>query len=311
MDRRLDQMRREGTLFRAATEVGVDYTVDRLRSRFDAVLLAGGAAAPRELPVAGRDLRGVHLVMEYLTWANRVQQGEVAASPITADGHDVVIIGGGDTALRQRARSVVHLDIRARPPDRRTPAMPGPTYPAIYRIAPAHEEGGPRRFSVVTLACLGDAQHRLRAVQVVDESRDQARRFHPRPGAVEQLPAQLALGFTGGEPSRLLADLNITVDDRGTVARDEDFMSSVDGVFVAGDMGRGPSLIVWAIAEGRSAAASVHTYLPHPDATSSPTRSAPATSRSPDPWGRSRWRASRHDHPVTIIPSRSSRHDHH
>ena len=190
-------MRREGAFFRAATEVGVDYTVDRLRSRFDAVLLAGGAAAPRELPVAGRDLRGVHLVMEYLTWANRVQQGEVAAAPITADGPRRRDHRWGVTALRQRARSVVHLDIRARPPDRRTPAMPGPTHPAIYRTAPAHEEGGLRRFSVVTLAFLGDAQHRLRAVQVVDGSRDQARRFHPRPGAVEQLPAQLALGFTG------------------------------------------------------------------------------------------------------------------
>jgi NADPH-dependent glutamate synthase beta subunit-like oxidoreductase len=223
----------------------VDYTVDRLRSRFDAVLLAGGAAAPHELPVADRDLRGVHLIMEYLTWANRVQQGEVAASPITAGGHDVVII----------------------------------------------------------LAFLGDARHRLRAVQVVDGSRDQARRFHPRPGAVEQLPAQLALGFTGGEPSRLLADLDITVDDRGTVARDEDFMSSVDGVFVAGDMGRGPSLDRVGHRRGPLRRRQ-RAHLPtSPDATCSATRSAPATSRSSDRWGRSRWRASRHDHPVTIIPS--------
>jgi glutamate synthase (NADPH) small chain len=271
LDQRLDQMRREGTVFRAGTEVGVDYTADRLRSRFDAVVLAGGATVPRDLPVSGRDLHGVHLAMDYLTWANRVQQGDVAVSPVTAEGRDVVIIGGGDTgtdcfgtALRQRARSVVHIDIRARPPDRRTPEMPWPTYPAIYRTAPAHEEGGLRRFSLDTVALVGDAQHRLRAVEVVDGFRDETRTFHPRPGSVEQLPAQLALlalGFDGAEPSRLLADLDITVDDLGTVARDDNFMSDVDGVFVAGDMGRGPSLIVWAIAEGRSAAAGVDAYL--------------------------------------------------
>jgi glutamate synthase (NADPH) small chain len=209
--------------------------------------------------------------LEYLTWANRVQQGDVPIPPITAEGCDVVIIGGGDTgtdcfgtALRQRAQSVVHIDIRARPPDRRSPQMPWPTYPAIYRTAPAHEEGGLRRFSLATLAFVGDAQHRLRAIQVVGGFRDEARTFHPRFEAVEQLPAQLALvalGFAGAEPSRLLTDLEIKISDRGTIARDDNFMSSVDGVFVAGDVGRGPSLIVWAIAEGRSAAASVDTYL--------------------------------------------------
>ena len=271
LDRRLFQMRREGTIFRAGIEVGVDYTVDRLRSRFDAVVLASGAPVPRDLPVAGRDLRGIHLATEYLTWANRVQQGDVAVSPITAEGLDVVIIGGGDTgtdcfgtALRQRAQSVVHIDIRARPPDRRSPQMPWPTYPAIYRTAPAHEEGGLRRFSLATLAFVGDAQHRLRAIQVVTGLRDEDRTFHPRSETVEQLPAQLALvalGFAGAEPNRLLADLEIKINDRGTITRDDNFMSSVDGVFVAGDVGRGPSLIVWAIAEGRSAAANVDTYL--------------------------------------------------
>ena len=226
---------------------------------------------PRDLPVTGRDLRGVHLAMEYLTWANRVQQRDVAVSPIAADGLDVVIIGGGDTgtdcfgtALRQQAKSVVHIDIRARPPDRRTPQMPWPTYPAIYRTAPAHEEGGLRRFSLATLSFVGDGQHQLRAIQVVNGFRDEARTFHPHPESVEHLPAQLALvalGFAGAEPSRLLTDLDIKISDRGTIARDDNFMSSADGVFVAGDAGRGPSLIVWAIAEGRSAAANVDTYL--------------------------------------------------
>jgi glutamate synthase (NADPH) small chain len=269
LDRRLVQMHREGTIFRAGIEVGVDYTVDRLRSRFDAVVLASGATVARDLPVAGRDLHGVHLAMEYLTWANRVRQGDVAVSPITAEGVDVVIIGGGDTgtdcfgtALRQQARSVVHIDIRARPPDRRSPQTPWPTYPAIYRTAPAHEEGGLRRFSLATLAFLGDAQHRLRGVQVVDGFRDEDRTFHPRSTTVEQLPAQLALvalGFVGTEHSRLLTDLDIKTNTLGTIAREDNFMSSTDGVFIAGDAGRGPSLIVWAIAEGRSAAANVDT----------------------------------------------------
>jgi glutamate synthase (NADPH/NADH) small chain len=142
--------------------------------------------------------------------------------------------------------------------------MPWPTYPAIYRTAPAHEEGGLRRFSLATLFFVGDGQHRLRAIQVVNGFRDEARTFHPHPESVEHLPAQLALvalGFAGAEPSRLLTDLDITMNDLGTIARDDNFMSSADGVFVAGDAGRGPSLIVWAIAEGRSAAASVDTYL--------------------------------------------------
>jgi glutamate synthase (NADPH/NADH) small chain len=271
LDRRLIQMRSEGTIFRARIEVGVDYTVDRLWSRFDAVVLASGAPVPRDLPVVGRDLRGIHLAMEYLTWANRVQQGDITVSPITAEGLDVVIIGGGDTgtdcfgtALRQRAQSVVHIDIRARPPDRRSPQTPWPTYPTIYRTAPAHEEGGHRRFSLATLAFVGDAQQRLRAVQVADGFRDENRTFHPRSDAVEHVPAQLALvalGFSGTEPSRLLTDLGITINELGAVARDDNYMSSAEGVFVAGDAGRGPSLIVWAIAEGRSAAANVDTYL--------------------------------------------------
>ncbi|GEL20432.1 glutamate synthase subunit beta [Pseudonocardia asaccharolytica] len=271
LERRIEQMRAEGTVFRPGVEVGIDLTVDELRSGSDAVVLAGGATAPRELRVPGRGLSGVHLAMEYLTWANRVQEGDVAVSPITAEGRDVVIIGGGDTgtdclgtAHRQRMRSVAHLDIRPRPPARRTEEMPWPTHPAIYRTSPAHEEGGARLFAVDTLEFHGDAQGGLRAITITEGYRDENKRFHPRIGAVEEIPAQLALlalGFLGPERGRLLADVGVDLDERGNVGRDEHFMTNVEGVFVAGDMGRGQSLIVWAIAEGRAAAAGVDAYL--------------------------------------------------
>jgi glutamate synthase (NADPH/NADH) small chain len=271
LDRRLEQMKAEGTIFRAGAEVGIDVTVEELRSRSDAVVLACGATAWRELPVPGRELDGVHPAMEYLTWANRVQEGDVEVSPISAEGRDVAIIGGGDTGTdclgtvhRQGARSVVHLDIRPRPPEQRTVDMPWPTYPAIYRTSPAHEEGGARLFSMDTLEFLGDENGRLRAIKIVDGFRDENKEFHPAAETPEVIPAQLALlalGFLGPERSRLLADLGGGLDDHGNVARDQNFMSNVEGAFVAGDMGRGQSLIVWAIAEGRAAAACADSYL--------------------------------------------------
>ncbi len=243
--------------------------------------MACGATKHRELPVPGRALSGVHPAMEYLTWANRVQEGDVAESPVSANGKDVVIIGGGDTgtdclgtAHRQRARSVTHIDIRAQPPTERTENMPWPTYPAIYRSSPAHEEGGTRLFSVDTIEFLGDGQGRLRAVQVADGHRDEGKRFH-RAGPVRELPAQLALlalGFRGPEHGPLLDELGVTLGKRGTVTRDEHFMTTVDGVFAAGDMGRGQSLVVWAIAEGRAAAAGVAAYLTGRDLLPCPIR---------------------------------------
>jgi glutamate synthase (NADPH/NADH) small chain len=270
LDRRLDQLRGEGIVFRVGVEVGRDLTVEQLRSGTDAIVLACGATAHRELPVPGRDLSGVHPAMEYLTWANRVQEGDVVESPVCAEGKDVVIIGGGDTgadclgtAHRQRARSVAHLDIRSRPPERRTKDMPWPTYPAIYRDSCAHEEGGSRRFCVDTVELLGDEAGRLRAIRLADGMRDDRKQFR-RTGPATELPAQLALlalGFSGPEHSRLLAELDVALDGRGTVARNEQFMTSVEGVFAAGDIGRGQSLVVWAIAEGRSAAAGVDAYL--------------------------------------------------
>jgi glutamate synthase (NADPH/NADH) small chain len=282
LDRRLLQMKAEGTTFRAGVEVGVDLAVEQLRCRSDAVVLAGGATAWRDLPATGRQLDGIHPAMEYLTWANRVQEGDLKVSPITAEGCDVAIIGGGDTgtdclgtAHRQGARSVAHLDIRPRPPEQRTQDMPWPTYPAIYRTSPAHEEGGARLFSVETLEFLGDADGRLRAIKIVEGFRDEAKRFHASAAAEAEVPAQLALlalGFLGPERSRLLTDLGAELDECGNVGRDENFMSSVEGVFVAGDMGRGQSLIVWAIAEGRAAAACVDVYLTGRDVLPCPIR---------------------------------------
>ena len=281
LDRRLDQLRAEGTAFRVGVQVGVDLGVEQLRSGSDAIVLACGATDGRELAVPGRALAGVHPAMEYLSWANRVQEGDLLESPVCAQGKDVVIVGGGDTgtdclgtAHRQRARSVTHVDIRPRPPERRTQDMPWPTYPAIYRSSAAHEEGGTRLFSVDTIEFLGDGQGRLRAIHVAEGFRDDHQQFH-RAGAVTQLPAQLALialGFRGPEHGRLLAELGVALDERGTVARDERFMTSVEGVFAAGDIGRGQSLVVWAIAEGRAAAAGVDAYLTGRDLLPRPIR---------------------------------------
>src|SRR5690606_2024821 len=266
LDRRLEQMRAEGTRFVTEVEVGVDITADELRAQYDAVVLAGGATQWRDLPIPGRDAEGVYQAMEYLPLANRVAAGKLADSPISAKGKDVVIIGGGDTgadclgtAHRQGARSVTQLEIMPKPPQTRSDAHPWPTYPMIYRVSSAHEEGGERLYSVSTQRFLTDEHGKLRGLQVVEVERVGGR-FEPIPGTERELPAQLvtlALGFVGPEKSRLLTDLGVEFDERGNVARGPDFQTNVDGVFSAGDMGRGQSLIVWAIAEGRAAAAGV------------------------------------------------------
>ncbi|MFE9748746.1 glutamate synthase subunit beta [Saccharothrix saharensis] len=270
LDRRLEQMRAEGTRFETNVNVGVDVTVERLRESYDAVVLAGGATAWRDLPVPGRELSGVHQAMEYLPGANKVARGELDAPPITAEGKHVVVIGGGDTgadcvgtAHRQGALSVTQLEIMPRPPEKRAEAHPWPTYPMLYRVTSAHEEGGERLYSVSTVEFLGDDQGAVRALKLV-EVEASGGRFEPVPGSEREIPAQLvtlAMGFVGPEKDGLLTELGVELDARGNVARDERFATSVDGVFVAGDMGRGQSLIVWAIAEGRSAAAGVDAYL--------------------------------------------------
>ena len=270
LDRRLEQMVAEGTLFRASVDVGTDITAEQLRTDFDAVVLSGGATAWRDIPAEGRDAEGVYQAMEFLPWANHVQQGDIDAPPITAEGKDVVIIGGGDTGAdclgtshRQGARTVTQLEIMPTPPEHRTEGMPWPTYPMVYRVSSAHEEGGERLFSVNTTEFVKDADGKLAGLRIVEVKRGDGG-FETVEGTEQELPAQLvllAMGFVGPEKGALLSDLAVDLDERGNVARDGDYMSSADGVFVAGDMGRGQSLIVWAIAEGRAAAAGVDKYL--------------------------------------------------
>ena len=269
LDRRLDQMRAEGTMFACGIDVGRDVTAAQLRAEHDAVVLAGGATIPRGLPVPGADLGGIHQAMDYLPASNRaVAHG--TQTPLSAHGRHVVIIGGGDTgadclgtAHRQGAASVTQLEIMPRPPDSRPEVQPWPTYPMIYRVSSAHEEGGERVYAVSTQEFLGGDDGRVRALRLV-EVEGPAARFAPVPGTERELRADLvllAMGFTGADRAGLLADLGVDMDPRGNVARDAAYATSVPGVFVAGDMGRGQSLIVWAIAEGRSAAAAVDSYL--------------------------------------------------
>jgi glutamate synthase (NADPH/NADH) small chain len=270
LNRRLAQMEAEGTRFVTSTNVGIDVPADELRSSYDAIVLAGGSTAPRDLPVPGRELDGVHFAMEYLVPSNRVQEGDLAESPIVATGKHVVIIGGGDTgadclgtAHRQGAESVVQLEIMPRPPDQRAESTPWPTWPLMYRVSSAHEEGGDRVFSVSTECFVGDDAGRVRALRLHEvEMRDG--RFEKVEGSEREIPAELvllAMGFTGPERPGLLEQLGVSLDARGNVARDASWRTDVPNVFVCGDMGRGQSLIVWAIAEGRACAAAVDEAL--------------------------------------------------
>ncbi|MBV8951931.1 MAG: glutamate synthase subunit beta, partial [Actinobacteria bacterium] len=273
LDRRLDQMRAEGTEFRVNANVGVDVSVDEIRREFDAVVLAGGATQWRDLPIPGRELGGIHQAMEYLPWGNRVQEGDVEEPPITAEGKRVVIIGGGDTgadclgtAIRQGAVSVHQFEIMPRPPDQRAESTPWPLWPLMLRTSSAHEEGCERVFSVNTECFVGEGGRveSLRAHEVEQVFTDGRMSFQKVEGTEFELPCELvllAMGFTGPQRDGLLAQLGVDLDERGNVRRDDTWATNVDGVFVCGDMGRGQSLIVWAIAEGRSCAASVDRWL--------------------------------------------------
>ncbi len=283
IDRRLALMAAEGTRFYPGVEVGVDLSGEELRRSYDAVLLAVGSTVPRHLPVPGRELGGVLQAMQYLPPANRAAVGdEVRDQPLATD-RDVVVIGGGDTgadcvgtAIRQGARSVVQLEIMPRPPAERPDSQPWPTYPMIYRVAGAHEEGGERSYAVSTQEVLGDEQGRVRALRLVRVELVDGR-VTPVPGTEHEIPAQLvllALGFVGAEQGPWAQQLGVGFTARGTVARDEEFATEVPGVFVAGDAGRGQSLVVWAIAEGRAAAAAVDRHLSGTSALPAPIRAS-------------------------------------
>jgi glutamate synthase (NADPH/NADH) small chain len=270
LDRRLAQMEKEGTRFRPGVDVGGEITGDQLSSKYNAIVLAIGATQWRDLPIPGRDFKGIYQAMEFLPWGNKQALGEVETPLINVAGKHVVILGGGDTgadclgtSIRQGAASITQLEIMPRPSDERPSNAPWPTYPMIYRVSSAHEETDNRLFAVSTEEFLGDANGNLRALKII-ETKFVNGKFESVPGTEKEIPADfafLAMGFTGPEKSSLIDQLEVALDTKGNIARDENYATNVDGVFVAGDCGRGQSLIVWAIAEGRSAASAVDKYL--------------------------------------------------
>jgi glutamate synthase (NADPH/NADH) small chain len=271
VDRRLYQMEQEGTRFRTGVNVGKDLTGSVLRSKYDAVVLAVGATNWRDLDIPGRDAKGVYQAMEYLPWGNKQALGELTApAEINAEGKHVVILGGGDTgadclgtAIRQGAASVTQLEIMPRPSEERVDTQPWPTYPMVYRVSSAHEEAGERIYSVSTQEFLKDPSGNLRAIKIVETELINGK-FQPVQGSEKEIPADLvflALGFTGPEKNVLLDQLEVKLDEKGNIIRDHEYSTDSDGVFACGDAGRGQSLIVWAIAEGRSAAAAIDKYL--------------------------------------------------
>ena len=276
LNRRLDIMEAEGVVFRTGANVGPDVPVADIRRDFDAILLAGGAGTPRDLNVPGRELTGIHFAMEFLTLQNQRCEGDIIADDrfISAKGKHVIIIGGGDTGAdclgtvhRQACASVHQFELMPRPPETRAPGNPWPEWPNIFRVSGAHEEGGERVYSVSTDRFSGDDAGHVRALHgnTVKLVRENGRTtFVPVPGSEFEMRADLvllAMGFLGPERGPLVDDLGVRLTDRGNVWRDERWMTNVPGVFTAGDMQRGQSLIVWAIAEGRSAARGVDEFL--------------------------------------------------
>lgn len=270
IDRRLEQMEAEGTRFRPGINIGVDITWEDLRKRYDAVVVATGAMVPRDLSIPGRDLNGVHFAMEYLAQSNRAVDGQEVINQIHALGKHVVVLGGGDTgadcigtAHRHQAASVTNLAIGTQPPAERSDSQPWPTFPNLFEVTSAHEEGGTREFLVSSVEFLGDSEGNVRAVRVAETDFVNGARV-PKAGTEREIPADLvllALGFTGPEGDVAHSELGVSLTHRGNLNRDSDYATAEPGVFVAGDAGRGQSLIVWAIAEGRAAAAAVDRYL--------------------------------------------------
>lgn len=282
IDRRLAQLEAEGVRFRVGVEIGKDISWSDLRRRYDAVLVATGASVPRDLDVVGRELAGIDFAMKYLTQANRKVAGLDVKQQISAKGKHVVILGGGDTgadclgtATRQGALSVTTLAIGIKPPEQRSDSEPWPTFPNLYEVSSAHEEFGERKYLASTVEFIGEegivTGVRIADTQIVDGKRT------PTPGTERVIPADLvllALGFTGPETSQCVSEIAVGLDERGNFGRQDSFATEVEGVFVAGDAGRGQSLIVWAIAEGRAAAASIDRFLEGTTELPSPVRAS-------------------------------------
>jgi glutamate synthase (NADPH/NADH) small chain len=271
IDRRLEQLRAEGVKFEINAHVGGNVPVEDLRKEFDAILLAGGAGQPRDLKAPGRELQGIHFAMDFLPQQNRRNEGDVVPEEeaILATGKRVVIIGGGDTGAdclgtshRQGAHTVTQFELLPKPPEERSPSTPWPLWPMQLRIETSHEEGGLRDWSVSSLGFTGDEQGRVKQLHAIRVGPPPT--FEPQPGSEFALDADLvllAMGFLGPVKNGMIDKLGVALDQRGNVATDENYMTSVQGVFAAGDMRRGQSLVVWAIAEGRKAARGVEQYL--------------------------------------------------
>ena len=269
IDRRIAQLEAEGVRFRVGVEIGKDISWVDVRRRYDAVLIATGASLPRDLQVPGRDLEGVHFAMEYLTQANRAVAGLTVLDQVSAEGKRVVILGGGDTgadclgtATRQGAISVTTLAIGQRPPESRSDSQPWPTFPNLYEISSAHEEFGERKYLSSTVEFIGK-DGKVSGIRIADTSFVEGKRV-PTPGTERVIEADLvllALGFSGPEVEPAVSEIEIALDSQSNFARMDNFGTELEGVFVAGDAGRGQSLIVWAIAEGRAAAASIDMFL--------------------------------------------------
>jgi len=286
IDRRIEQMEAEGTVFRPGVEIGRDIQWDHLRSRYDAVLVATGASVPRDLPIPGRYLKGIHFAMPYLTQGNLEAEGRGVPNQVTAKGKHVVIIGGGDTgsdcvgtALRQGAASVTTLAIGVKPPlERDSKNQPWPTHPLLFEVSSSHEEGGERAYLASTVEFVGDEDHHVTALRLATTEVMPNGMRGPAPGSEREIPADLvllAMGFTGPEAEIIGQQLGVGVTERQSFARDARFATDHDGVYVAGDAGRGQSLVVWAIAEGRAAAAAIDE-----DLTGSTELPSPITART-------------------------------
>jgi glutamate synthase (NADPH/NADH) small chain len=274
LDRRLEVMKQEGVKFQVNANVGVNIPLKKLQEDFDAILLCGGSTVPRDLPIQGRNLKGVHFAMDFLTQQNqRVSDKKPAGADIWATGKNVIVIGGGDTgsdcvgtSVRHKARSVTQIEILAKPPKDRSETMPWPSWPMILRTSSSHEEGCDRNWSIVTKEFVGDDKGNLKGLKIAEiewKVQDGKAVMVERPGSERELPCELALlamGFLHPQHNGLVQQLAVDLDERGNV-RATNYQTSIEGIFAAGDLRRGQSLVVWAISEGREAARAVDEFL--------------------------------------------------